>query len=243
LGKADLHIHSSASDGMSCVGAILEHVQENTDLDVIAITDHDAVDGALEAIELAERSPHYRFKVIFGTEITTAMGRHLLAYFVRPPYPTAPLPKLKSYPYTIEMIHEMGGIVAVPHPTVMWTPSGGYRYLLGLLRKGLHIDAIEVCNAAPGARGKEAKIREFNERDFHLAELGGSDAHHLSQIGSAFTTFAGHGAEDLARAIAGRSVRAQWGQTGLVTWQQHARQVFKSWVEKPTRGLRASLAE
>jgi predicted metal-dependent phosphoesterase TrpH len=243
LGKADLHIHSSVSDGMASVAGILEHVQQNTDLDVIAITDHDAVDGALEALEKVEGNPRYRFRAIFGTEITTAMGRHLLAYFVRPPYPTRPFPRLRSYPYTIEMIHDMGGIVAVPHPTVMWTPSVGYRYLLGLLREGLHIDAIEVCNAAPGARGKEAKIREFNERDFHLAELGGSDAHHIAQIGSAFTSFSGQTPEELAGAIAARTVRSQWGEVGFVTWQQHGRQVFKSWVEKPTRGLRAIFAE
>jgi predicted metal-dependent phosphoesterase TrpH len=242
LGKADLHIHSSTSDGMSPVAGILEYVQECTDLDVIAITDHDAVDGALEALEMTGKL-HYRFRAIFGTEITTAMGRHLLAYFVRPPYPTSPFPRLKSYRHTIERIHEMGGIVAVPHPTVMWTPSGGYRYLRRLLREGVHIDAVEVCNAAPGARGKEAKVREFNERDFHLAELGGSDAHHLSQIGSAFTSFPGHTPKDLAAAIAARTVKSHWGEAGLVTWQEHARQVFKSWVEKPTRGLRAALAE
>lgn len=228
---------------MASVASILDYVQENTDLDVIAIADHDALDGALEAAELIERHRHYRFKVLVGTEITTAMGRHLLAYFPRPPYPTRPFPRMKSYRHTIEAVHEMGGMAAIPHPTVMWTPSGGYRYLLRLLRSGIHIDAIEVCNAAPGARGKEAKVREFNARDFHLAELGGSDAHHLAQIGSAFTSFKGHSTENLAKAIGGRTAKAHWGEAGSVSVQEHARQVFKSWIEKPTRGLRAALAE
>ena len=42
MGKADLHIHSTHShDGTATVAAILTHVKRNTDLDVIAITDHD----------------------------------------------------------------------------------------------------------------------------------------------------------------------------------------------------------
>ena len=48
--KADLHIHSNVSDGMASVADIMEFTQENTDLDLIAIADHDRVDGSLEAL-------------------------------------------------------------------------------------------------------------------------------------------------------------------------------------------------
>ncbi len=242
MGKADLHIHSSVSDGMASVSEIMAHVQENTDLDLLAITDHDAVDGSLEAVEWVKNHPRCRFQMVFGSEITTALGRHMLAYFFRPPYPTKPFPRGKSYRHTINLIHEMGGVAAIPHPTVMWTPSGGYRHILWLLGGGVKIDGIEVCNAAIGARGNEEKIRHFNRRDFHLGELGGSDAHHLAQIGSAFTIYQGSGVADFERSLTHRKTKARFGEGGTVTVQEHLRQVFKSWVEKPTRGLRATLA-
>ncbi len=189
------------------------------------------------------KHPGTRFKVIFGTEITASLGRHLLAYFFKPPYPAEPFPKLRSYRGTIRLVQEMGGVVAIPHPTVMWTPSAGYQHIKWMLRQGISIQAIEVCNAAIGARGNAAKIRTFNGRDFQMAEMGGSDAHHLVQIGAGYTSFKGRSVEDFAHAVAHRATRAHFGTEGRVTVGEHARQVFKSWVEKPTRGLRASLAD
>lgn len=242
LGKADLHIHSSVSDGMASVPEIMSYVQEKTDLDLIAIADHDQVDGALEAAEWVKTHPGCHFQVVVATEITTSLGRHLLAYFFKPPYPTEPLPRGKSYRHTIALAHEMGGLVGIPHPTVMWTPSGGYRHILWLLAEGVEINGIEVCNAAIAARGNADKIRTFNRRDFHLAELGGSDAHHLAQIGSAFTTFQGRTIAEFERSLARRKTKARFGKAGTVTLQEHAQQLFKSWIEKPTRGLRATLA-
>ena len=243
MGKADLHIHSAVSDGMATVAEIMAHVQENTDLDLVAIADHDAVDGSLEALEWVRSHPGCRFQVVFATEITASLGRHLLAYFFRPPYPTEPFPRLRSYRRTMRLVHEMGGFVAIPHPTVMWTPSGGYRHILWLLGAGVRIDAVEVCNASPVARSNEEKIRQFNRRDFHLAELGGSDAHHLAQIGSAYTTFKGRSPADFEQALIKQQTKARWGEIGQVAFREHLRQVFRSWIEKPTRGLRATLAD
>ena len=227
---------------MASVADILDFTQEHTDLDLIAIADHDAVDGSLDALEWVEKHPGCRFRVIFATEITAILGRHLLAYFFRPPYPTAPFPRLRSFRWTIELIHEMGGAVVIPHPTVIWTPSGGYRHIRSLIESGVHIEGIEICNAAIGARGNEGKLRTFNKRDFHLAELGGSDAHHLAEIGSAFTLFKGRTVADFERALTRRKSRAFFGEPGTVTVGEHVRQVFKSWVEKPTRGIRCTLA-
>ena len=47
LGRADLHIHTLASDGIDRRSpTILDHVERATDLDVIAITDHERIDAA-----------------------------------------------------------------------------------------------------------------------------------------------------------------------------------------------------
>src|SRR5439155_26293862 len=53
LGRADLHIHTLASDGTASVIDILEHAERSTELDVIAITDHERIDAALAGRAIA----------------------------------------------------------------------------------------------------------------------------------------------------------------------------------------------
>ena len=61
LGRADLHIHTLASDGTAGVVEILDHVERNTELDVIAITDHERIDAALAGRAIArDRGPALR---------------------------------------------------------------------------------------------------------------------------------------------------------------------------------------
>jgi len=61
MGFADLHIHSMYSyDGTASISAILKYVADYTDLNVIAITDHDSMEGVPEALDLA---PYYMEKL------------------------------------------------------------------------------------------------------------------------------------------------------------------------------------
>ncbi len=101
-GKADLHMHSTYSDGSATIEQILEHVQSQTDLDVIAITDHDVIEGSLRARDLWTQGS-YRFDFIVGEEVSTAEG-HLLGLFVEKRIP----PGL-SMERSIDLIHEQGG--------------------------------------------------------------------------------------------------------------------------------------
>ena len=80
LGRCDPHIHTTYSDGLGSPREVVERAMA-LGLDVIAITDHDSVQGALEARELAARAG-YPLDVIVGSEVTTARGVHLLALFV-----------------------------------------------------------------------------------------------------------------------------------------------------------------
>ena len=50
LGRADLHMHSAYSDGIGTIEEILQHTQRNTNLAVIAITDHDVIEGSLTIV-------------------------------------------------------------------------------------------------------------------------------------------------------------------------------------------------
>ena len=101
MGKADLHVHSIYSkDGTATIPEILFDAANVKKLDVIAITDHDEIQGALEAKRLAH---HYNIEVIPGCEISTAEG-HLLTYFIEEPIP-AGFPLIE----TIHLVAQQGG--------------------------------------------------------------------------------------------------------------------------------------
>src|SRR3972149_6605892 len=85
-GKADLHVHTASGDGMASPRQILDYVEAETDLDVIAVTDHDDLRGALEAREVCARG-RYRFQVITGMEVTAIEG-HIIALWVEEPLPS-----------------------------------------------------------------------------------------------------------------------------------------------------------
>lgn len=78
----DLHIHTSASDGRFSPAEIVSR-SAAAGLAVIAITDHDTVDGIAPALQAARTFPSLR--VIPGVEISTdipAGQAHILGYFV-----------------------------------------------------------------------------------------------------------------------------------------------------------------
>ncbi len=79
--KADLHIHTTASDGkVSPAGIVKKAVAAG--LDIIAITDHDTIDGLVEAEEEAKK---HRLRIIPGVEFSTELhGRemHILGYYI-----------------------------------------------------------------------------------------------------------------------------------------------------------------
>ncbi len=109
LGRADLHLHTHASDGLMSARDLVDHVARETDLDVIAITDHDETCASLEAREWAARQG-YRVQVVPGVEVTTRDG-HLLALWVeeRPP-------ALRDLQVTAEWVLARGGLCIAPHP-------------------------------------------------------------------------------------------------------------------------------
>ena len=82
MSKVDLHIHTTASDGRFSPVEIVRQSAEHG-LIIIAITDHDTIDGIAPALEEAKAFPW--LKVIPGVEISTdaAAGEvHVLGYFV-----------------------------------------------------------------------------------------------------------------------------------------------------------------
>ena len=203
-GRADLQIHTNHGDGMEDPRTIFERVELRGDLDVIAVTDHDDVRGALQAREVHAQAP-YHFDFVPGIEITTLQG-HLLALWV-----DQPIASFRSLEATVAAIHAAGGLAVVPHPFSLLTRSVGRRSLervLAIADASTHPDGIELAN--PTSRGWDTgrRARTLNREQYRLAETGGSDAHFAEAVGGAYTLFPGSDADALRRAILERGTEA-----------------------------------
>ena len=121
-----------------------------------------------------------------GIELTTRSG-HLLALWV-----DGPIAPFQSLERTLESIQRAGGLAVVPHPLGLLTLSLGSRSIDRALRNDAGREVLvglELANPTPAARQRRGRARRAN-RDWRLAETGGSDAHFLEFIGSARTVFA-----------------------------------------------------
>jgi predicted metal-dependent phosphoesterase TrpH len=196
LGRADLHIHTLASDGTAGIVEILDHVERNTELDVIAITDHERIDAALAGRAMAlDRG--LSFEVVVGEEVTT-LGGHLLALWIE-----TPIKPFRSMRSTIAAIHDQGGLAIPAHPLVPY-PLCAQGFMLRRLladEPRYRPDAIEAFNPTTLGRPWHARVVRFAD-EHHLARVGNSDAHSLDAIGSGYTTFPGHNGAALRAAIA-----------------------------------------
>jgi predicted metal-dependent phosphoesterase TrpH len=210
-GKADMHLHTLYSDGTAEVRALLDHVERHTDLDLIAITDHERIDGALRAREI-HAAGDYSFEVVVGEEVTTRRG-HLLALFVE-----ERIPALRPLEETLERVREQGGLAIAPHPMAPLTPSLGRRSLLRLHAdpdERHRLDAIELLNPSAAGRSRRVARQRLNEQVLHLPAVGNSDAHVIEGVATAWTWFAGTSAADYRAALAQGTVEPDgehWSQ-------------------------------
>jgi predicted metal-dependent phosphoesterase TrpH len=201
FGRADLHLHTLASDGLIEARDLVDYVERHTDLDVIAITDHDETSAALAARDWAAQR-NYHVQVIPGVEVTTRDG-HLLALFLeeRPP-------ALWSLARTAEFVRAHGGLCIAPHPFTRWTHSLTTRAVAEALAAGELLDGVEVLNASLAGRASRPRALAL-ARTHALAQTGSSDAHMVTMIGLARTRFPGRTPSDLRMAILQRSTLAE----------------------------------
>jgi glycosyltransferase involved in cell wall biosynthesis len=168
----DLHMHTDWShDCTTPVADLLDHAEE-IGLGAIAITDHNAFGGALEAVELARERD---LIVIPGEEVKTDGQGEVIGLFLQ-----EEIPRGMSFADTIAAIREQGGLVYLPHPFdrlhSIPDPATLHRHLA-------EIDVFEVFNAR--------LLRDtFNDeafrfaRKYRLLEGAGSDAHVLQGVGT-----------------------------------------------------------
>ena len=163
----DLHVHTNFSkDGESSVEDILRQA-EAVGLDAIAITDHDCVDGAKQALKCKTS-----VLVIPGIEVSTMQG-HLLVLGV-----TEVIPAGLDVRETVRIAKTMGALVILPHPYHVWRHGVARR-----IRTAMNIvDAVEAFNSryiVGSANRKAGRIAGRLEKPC----VGGSDAHNARFVG------------------------------------------------------------
>jgi predicted metal-dependent phosphoesterase TrpH len=191
--KADLHIHSVHSDGLATPEEIVAYAATRTDLKVIAVTDHNTIDGGLRALDAA--SDHPGLEVVVGAEITSKWG-HILGLYL-----TEDVRAGLSAADTITAINEQGGIAIIAHPFAN-RAFGPF----GLKSLGDKIDevafqAMEVYNSSPYLVLANRLAAKAFAAGQGIAATGGSDAHVLKAVGRGYTLFRGTTASDLRQSI------------------------------------------
>jgi predicted metal-dependent phosphoesterase TrpH len=172
----DLHCHTSASfDCLARPGDVVKAAAARG-LTHLIVTDHDRIDGAVAARELAPDG----LTVIVGEEIKTADGDLIAAFLERAVGPGM------SAIETVAAVREQGGLVGIPHPfdrlrgSMLADPASSVV---------ASVDWIEVHNARLVGSGNERAAAVA--RELGVPGVAVSDAHSVLEIGVAYTALEG----------------------------------------------------
>jgi predicted metal-dependent phosphoesterase TrpH len=207
LGRADLHAHTTWSDGAQRPEAMVAAASGR--VDVLAITDHDEIRGAVAARDYARSQPLLGVDVIVGEEISTLNG-HLIGLYLEERVPAG-----HTALRTIELIHAQGGVAVAAHPFhPVRGRSRGYP-CIGHMLPDLPVDAVEVVNNAGVFSWLYDAWAALHNTEWMLPACGGSDAHDVWYVGSGVTRFEGRDAAALRRALEQSRTRAHraWAWT------------------------------
>lgn len=169
--NADLHVHSEFSkDCVSSVESIIATARE-IGLGALAIADHNEIEGAFLARELAQGDPF----VIVAEEVKTTEGE-VIGLFLE-----EAIPRGLTFDQTLSLIKEQGGLVYVPHPFDALRTTPSYRTLVDNLHR---IDVIEIYNAKVALSSFNLSAERFAAK-YNIVAGAGSDAHVLQALGTA----------------------------------------------------------
>jgi predicted metal-dependent phosphoesterase TrpH len=174
-----VHVHTRNSyDSMVEPAALAAHA-ERLGIDVLAVTDHDTWQGAIETREAAAAAG-LKLRVILASEAGTDQGDLIGMFLMREPYEVSAL-------RFCDEVHAQGGLVLLPHP-YRW-----HKLDEPLLSR---VDLIEVFNARTPRADNARAVTLAEQR--RLPALVGPDAHRLVELGLARVEFEGERAESEA---------------------------------------------
>lgn len=161
----DFHIHSSYSfDSIIPVKKIIT-ISEKKKIDCIAITDHNSIQGAIEAKKKSDK----KIMIIIGSEIRTEHG-DIIGLFLNEDI------RSKTFFEVIDEIKTQGGLVIAPHP-----------YKSKIKDYLNYVDLIEVVNGRISDNLNDQAFEYAAQNN--IPGIGGSDAHLGYEIGRIQTVF------------------------------------------------------
>jgi predicted metal-dependent phosphoesterase TrpH len=173
--KLDLHNHTLYSaDGLMTPAVLLETAKA-AGIDYLAVTDHNTVQGALQALALSEADPSLP-RVIPGIELRTQAGEIIGLYV------SEDVPRGLPLGEAIASIRKLGGLIYLPHPYDVFR-RGAISRAERSNAAGL-ADLVEVVNGRSLGPRSTSKSQRLARR---LGKPGGagSDAHRRGEVGRA----------------------------------------------------------
>ena len=169
--KVDLHLHTHFSHDSGAPSKSIVDRCIKTGLNCIAVTDHNNINGALEARELAP------FSVIVGEEIKSSAG-DIIGLFLE-----EEIPKDLSPMDTVKAIKDQGGLVMAPHPFDHLRPSAIKKEALEEVLP--YVDLFEAYNSHNLLRWDNKKAYQFC-RKHDLVAVAVSDSHTPLELGRTY---------------------------------------------------------
>ncbi len=189
---ADLHFHSTFSDGRSTPQEIVQKAKE---LGIgFAITDHNEIRGSLEAST-------EDVLIIPSIEVTSIDKKDLLIYFYKfedlkdfydkyvknNKFPNRGLnlnKLLLKFSEIIKHAREYKCVLVLPHPYTI-KPKDSWRFIESSNELIEEIDCVEILNGLLNKR-RNQKAMVWGEKH-NKSPFGGSDGHHLGALGNVVT--------------------------------------------------------
>ena len=165
--SVDLHLHTTASDGRLAPEEVVR-LAAGKGLTVIAITDHDSVEGVLPALEAATAFPPLR--VIPGVEINTdapSGAVHILGYFM-----------------DYEDMEFQSGLKVLRHSRELRAK----KMIAKLDGLGVHVDWQRVQELAAGGSIGRPHIAQVMLENGHISSFEEAFAKYIGRKGPAYVT-------------------------------------------------------
>lgn len=166
------HVHTRRSaDCMTLPESLVRHAVR-LGVDVLAVTDHDTWQGAVDTLGVVVKTGA-RLRIVIASEVATDQG-DVIGLFLRDDVRVRPAAEF------CDRVHAQGGLVLLPHP-YKW-----HRLDDPLLSR---VDLVEVHNARTPRADNERAAALARERG--LPELVGPDAHRTGELALAINEFDG----------------------------------------------------
>src|SRR3954451_12831671 len=159
----DMHMHSMWSGDCTTTPEELAEAVQRSGVDVLCVTDHNTITGALRFAESGELG----CRIIVGEELRTGAGE-VIGLFLNDhlPFGLSPVE-------AVTRIRDQGGLVYITHPFDPVRNCLNEDVLRGLAADG-GVDAVEVFNAKTSLQSLNQKAADF-AAEFGLLQGGGSD--------------------------------------------------------------------